>query len=187
MVDYLSNYFEFAELHKKTSLSVIAQFKVQFARHGNPSSREFEGFAKIWKFEHIILSPRFPQSNGKAVKTYKALLMKAREDRQDPLLALLGWRNTPSEGFNTSPVQGLMGRRTRTLLPTTHSLLEPKIDKQTAQKLTAQNKSQAIHYNTGMKSLAPLRIGETIRMDCRAKEPDRWGDAYAFGATGPTK
>ena len=53
MVDYWSNYFEIAELHKETSLSVIAQFKVQFARHGIPSvvmtengpefaSREFE-------------------------------------------------------------------------------------------------------------------------------------------------
>ena len=142
-------------MHKNTSLSVIAQFKVQFARHGIPSvvmtdngpefaSREFEEFAKTWKFEHITSSPRFPQSNGKAenaVKTCKALLMKARKDRQDPLLALLAWRNTPSEGFNTSPVHRLMGRRTRILLPITHSLLEPKIDKQTAQKLTAQKKS----------------------------------------------
>ena len=90
--------------------------------------------------------------------------MKARKDRQDPLLALLAWRNTPSEGFNTSPVHRLMDRRTRTLLPTTHSLLESKIDKQTVPKLTAQKKSQAIHYNKGKKSLAPLRIGETIRM-----------------------
>ena len=57
-----------------------------------------------------------------------------------------------------------MGRRTRTLLPITHSLLESKIDKQTAQKWTAQKKTQAIHYNRGTKSLAPLRIGETIRM-----------------------
>ena len=178
MVDYWSNYFEIAELHKNTSVSVITQFKVQFARHGIPSvvmtdnghefaSREFEEFAKTWKFEHITSNPRFPQSNGKAenaVKTCKALLMKARKDRQDPLLALLAWRNTPSEGFNTSPVQRLMGRRTRTLLPTTHSLLEPTIDKQTAQKLTAQKMSQAIHCNRGTKSLAPLRIGETIRM-----------------------
>ena len=145
MVDYWSNYFAISEQHKKTLLSVIAQFKVHFARHGIPSvvmtdngpefaSRKFEEFAKTWKFEHITSSPRFPLSNGKAenaVKTCKALLMKARTDRQDPLLALLAWRNTQSEGFNTSPVQRLMGRLTRTLLPTTHSLLEPKIDKQT--------------------------------------------------------
>ena len=60
-----------------------------------------------------------------------------------------------------------MGRRTRTLLPTTRSLLELNTDKQTAQKLAALKKSQAIHYSRGTKSLAPLRIvasGSRIRM-----------------------
>ena len=37
MVDYWTNYFEVAELSKKTSQSVITQLKVQFARHGIPS------------------------------------------------------------------------------------------------------------------------------------------------------
>ena len=41
---------------------------------------------------------------------------------------------------------------------------DKQTNKQTAQKLTAQKKSQAIHYNRGTKSLAPPRIGETIRM-----------------------
>ncbi len=123
MVDYWSNYFEVAELTKKTSLTVINQFKVQFARHGIPSilstdggpeftSREFGEFVKMWKIEHITSSPRYPQSNGKsenAVKTCKALFKKARIDRKDPLLALLDWRNTPSEGIGTAPVQRLMG------------------------------------------------------------------------------
>ena len=37
MIDYWSNYFEVADMHKKTSLSVIYQCKAQFARHGIPS------------------------------------------------------------------------------------------------------------------------------------------------------
>ena len=115
MFDYWSNYFEVAELSKNTSLSVINQFKVQFARHGIPfimstdggpefASREFGEFIKTWKIEHITSRPRYPQSNGKsenAVKTCKTLFKKARLVRKDPLLALLDWRNTLSEGIGT--------------------------------------------------------------------------------------
>ena len=154
IVDYWSNYFEVAEQHTKTSLSVIN--RVQFARHGIPAvlmtdngpefaSREFEEFAKKWNFEHTTSSPRFSQSNGKAenaVKTCKALFRKAREDRKDPLLALLDWRNTPSEQLHTSPVQRLMGRRTQTMLPSTETLPTPNIDGQTAKKLIMQKKAQ---------------------------------------------
>ena len=71
------------------------------------TSREFEEFAKTWKFEHITSSPLFSQSNEKAensINMCKALLVKAHEDRPDPLLALLAWYNTPREGFNASPV-----------------------------------------------------------------------------------
>ena len=71
--------------------------------------------------ENLSTSPGYPQSSGKAenaVKVCKALSNKARADNKDPLQSLLNWGNTPSEGLGTSPVQRLMGRRTRTLLPT---------------------------------------------------------------------
>ena len=186
MVDYWSNYFEVAELHKKTSQSVINQLKVQFARHGIPSvmmtdngpefaSQEFKKFVKEWKMEHITSSPRYPQSNGKAenaVRTCKALFKKAREDRRDPLLALLAWRNTPSEHIGTSPVQRLMGRRTRTLLPTTQELLRPEIPPTTRERLTSLKKAQSARYNRGTKTLNELHVGDHIRM--RLPGDRRW-------------
>ena len=46
-------------------------------------------------------------------------MKKAKADGQDPLLALLDWRNTPTEGITTSLAQRLMGRRTRNLAPYT--------------------------------------------------------------------
>lgn len=105
-------------------------------------------------------SPRYPQWNGKAenaVKTCKALLVKVK----DPLLAILAWCNTPSEGFGTSPVQRLMGRRTRTLLPTT-KLLQPHSDLTTARKLIAQKQLQCLQYNRGTKNLVPLKVGDVV-------------------------
>ena len=178
MLEYWSSYFEVQELKQSTSASVIHAFKVQFARHGIPevlvtdngtqfSSSEFATFAKAWGFEHITSSPRYPQSNGKAensVKVCKALLKKARADKQDPLLALLDWRNTPSECMGTSPVQRLMGRRTRTLLPTHTKLLQPKVDHQTRDKLEKQKAIQKERYNAKSRPLTPLQPDQAIRM-----------------------
>ena len=91
--------------------------------------------------------------------------MKAKEDRKDPLLAILDWRNTLSEGFNTSPAQRLMGRRTRTLLPTAEKLLQPNSDlTATASNLAARKRLQCKQYNRGTKNLAPLKAGDSIRM-----------------------
>lgn len=178
MVDYWSNYFEVQELKRITSASVIHALKVQFARHGIPevlvtdngtqfSSSEFANFAETWRFEHKTSSPRYPQSNGKAensVKVCKALLKKAQADNKDPLLAFLDWRNTPSEGLGTSPVQRLMGRRTRTLLPTHTKLLEPKVDSQTGDKLAKRKAIQEQRYNSKSQPLTPLQPGRAIRM-----------------------
>ena len=170
MVDYWSSYIEIQELKRITSASVITVFKVQFARHGIPdvlvtdngtqfSSSEFMKFAETWKFEHKTSSPHHPQSNRKAenaVKICKALLKKARADNKDPLLAFLDWRNTPSEGLGTSPVQRLMGRRTRTLLPTHTKLLQPKVDNHTAEKLANRKQIQEQRYNKKSQPLGTL-------------------------------
>ena len=91
--------------------------------------------------------------------------MKAKEDKKDPLLAILDWRNTPSEGFSTSPAQRLMGRRTRTLLPTAEKLLQPNSDlTTTASNLAARKRLQCKQYNRGTKNLAPLKAGDSIGM-----------------------
>ena len=179
MVDYWSNFFEVVEIHRKTAQSVITQLKVQFAHHGIPEvlitdngsefdNQELKNFSSQWHFEHRTSSPRYPQSNGKvenAVKTCKGLLVKAKEDKKDPLLTILDWRNAPSEGFSTSPVQRLMGRRTHTLLPTAETLLQPNSDtKTTVRNLAAGKRLQCRQYNRGIKNLAPLRAGDAICM-----------------------
>ena len=129
-VDYLSNYFEVDRLPSKKIPDVIYVLKQHFARYGVPSvvfsdgafvCQEFQKFADSYEFEHHTSSPRFPSSNGKsenAVKTAKKLMTKALESGSDPFLALLEWRNCPSEQLSQSPVQLLMGRRTRTPFPT---------------------------------------------------------------------
>lgn len=131
------------------------------------ASQEFNNFAKAWKFEHRTSSPHHPQSNGKAenaVKTCKMLLMKAKKDKKDPLLAILDRRNTPTEGLNTSLVQRLMGGCTGTLLPTTEKLLKPAEDPNTQTSLTTQKRLQCEQFNRGTKNLPPMQVGDAVRM-----------------------
>lgn len=184
LVDYWSGYFEVQEVRVATSGSVIAACKVQFSRHGIPdvlitdngpqfASSAFSAFSREWQFEHQTSSPHYPQSNGRvenAVKTCKNLMKKAKADGQDPLLALLDWRNTPTEGIGSSPAQRLMGRRTRTLLPTHEKLLMQPGIKDTATKLADRKARQVRQYNMKSQPLEPLRCGQAIRMRLPRKQ-----------------
>ena len=119
-----------------------------------------------------------------AVKTCKGLLVKAKEDKKDLLLAILDWHNTPSEGFSTSPVQRLMGRRTRTLLPTAETLLQPNSDtKTTARNLAARKRLQCRQYNRGIQNLAPLKAGDAIRMKLPGEK--KWSLGHCTHPLGP--
>ena len=167
-------FFELRALSNTRASSVITSLKSQFARHGIPntvrsdngppfSSSDFKIFSQEWDFEHITSSPYHVRSNGKvekAVNTAKRILKKAKFDHKDPYLALLDWRNTPTEGLDSSPVQRLMGRRTRTLLPTSAILLKPKLPKPVKELVTKKREKQAHYYNKGAKRLKELKPGD---------------------------
>jgi transposase InsO family protein len=141
--------------------------RAQFSRHGVPSkvisdngpqffSSDFADFAKTYEFVHVTSSPGYPQSNGQAenaVKNVKRIMKKSLKSGEDPFLALLSWRNTPSEGLNSSPVQRLYGRRTRTLLPTTNTLRKPKRVTHVKKEMTVRKNKQKQYYDSNTKSL----------------------------------
>ena len=69
-------------------------------------SQEFRDFAAAYEFELVTSSPNYPQSNDrveKAVKTAKQLMKKSKQAGTDFYLALLDWRNTPTELVGCSP------------------------------------------------------------------------------------
>ena len=125
-------------------------------------------FANSWSFNHVASSPRYPQSNGKAenaVRTVKRLFEKCKETGVPEFQALLDWRNTPSEGMETSPAQRLMGRRCRTLLPTSESLLRPSYPLcGDVRALAGRKWGQKNYYDRHVKSLKPINLGTTVRV-----------------------
>ena len=176
-VDYLSGYFEVARLQSKRIKDVIYTLRIQFSTHGIPTevvsdnspfgAAEFTAFAERWEFKHTTSSPRYPQSNGRAenaVKTAKHLMIKATESGSDPLLALLDWRNTPSEQLGLSPAQLRFDRRTRTRLPTADALLSTPASTSAKRALTEAKRRQASYYDRGARRRPTLPVGQTVRV-----------------------
>ncbi|XP_072135798.1 uncharacterized protein [Mobula birostris] len=159
------------------SAAVIHKLKAHFVRYGSPTqvvsdngpqytSVEFHRFAREWVSERLCSSPGNSRANGKAesaVKTAKRILTKSNKSQADPYLALLDHRNTSSQGLSTSPAQRLMNRSTRMLLPTTGSLLEPRVVRE-RERMKQRVQRQADNYNKSAKDLAPLDGGDIVRM-----------------------
>ena len=113
-VDYYSDFVEVSQLDDTTSATVRDFLKEQFSRNGIPdtlvsdngpqfTSREFTDFSREWKFKHLTSSPYHARSNGKAesaVKIVKNIFKKAISNDKYPWLALLDYRNTPTEGVS---------------------------------------------------------------------------------------
>ena len=139
-------------------------------------SAEYTGFAHDGQFEHYTSSPYHAQSNGlveAAVKTAKTLQKKAAKDNQDQWLSFLDYRNTPTEGMDSSPVQRLMSKRTKTTLPVAQHLLEPEIQSDIERKLTKKRRRAKKYFDRGSKELPELEIGQPIRLTPSPKDTSK--------------
>ena len=178
LADSYSDFIEVGELKGTTASYIIEFLKGQFSRHGIPDvfvtdngpqycCREFTEFSREWEFKHVTSSPKHARSNGKAesaVKVAKKIFKKAHRDNKDPWLALLDQRNTPTQGVNSSPVQRLMSRRTRTLLPVSANLLYPRVEEGVKEKLKAKRQTAKGYYDRSAKVLPELEIGQEVRV-----------------------
>lgn len=175
IADTYSGYFDFAELKNMISAAVIKTLKKWFAAHGIPdelltdngsqyNSEEFRKFRDTWQFKHRFSSPNFPRSNELAetyVQEAKNLLTKCLEESSDIYLALLHHRNTPRQNIG-SPVQRLMGRRTRTLLPSTEKLLLPKVIEGVKENMTRLIEKEKEYADKNKKEPVEFPVGKNI-------------------------
>ena len=143
--------------------------------------RAFQEFALAYEFEHLTSSPRYPQFNVKVenvVKMAQNITKKARLAGSDPNLSLLDYRNTPTEGRGSFPVQRLFGRRTKTLVPTSSRRLVPEAVHGVPHKLKERKAKQAYYYDGAAKELNRLNPGDVV---CVKLRPDsrEWTKAAA--------
>lgn len=189
-VDYYSDFYELDRLSNTRAETVVKATQKHFSTHGIPEqfisdngpqyvSGEFAQFANRWDFEHVTTSPYNSKANGKAeatVKKAKNLLRKAEHSNENFHLALLEQRNVPSETTGSSPVQRLMNRRTRTTLPMSASLLQPRsIDTcKERMKMKQRQLKQAHYYNRTAHDLPVLEEGDTVRMKPHILGQKQW-------------
>ncbi|XP_029653414.1 uncharacterized protein K02A2.6-like [Octopus sinensis] len=102
------------------------------------TSQEFKKLADEYGFNITTSSPHYPKGHGfieRQVQTVKRTLVKCRETKEDPHLALLYLRATPLRADMKSPAELLNGRKYKTTLPTK---IQPPIDQEeTRAKLAA--------------------------------------------------
>ena len=81
-------------------------------------------------------------------------------------MAILDYRNTPTQGMDSSPAQRLMNRRTKTLLPTSGRLLQTRVTHPEKHKrnLVKRQEQQVKYFNDGARDLRDLAEGDTVRM-----------------------
>ena len=189
LVDYYSNFIEVEKLDSLNSKTVIRILKANAARYGlmdvlitdnGPQfcCEEFRKWCKIYNIEHVTSSPLHPQSNGmaeRAVQTIKTLMRKCVAAGEDFYLALLDLRNTPRDSLIGSPAQRLMGRRTKTKLPTSEALLRPSTirPEHVTNSLLQYRLQQKDYYDRGARPLPPIKEQQAVRI----RTPNGWQPA----------
>ena len=170
VVDYFSNYPEVALINSATADTVVKHMKSMFSRHGIPQyvvtdggpcfiGAPFTQFAEIYGFQHILSSPYYAQSNGKAekgVQIVKRMWKKCKESNGDPYLAMLMYRASPLES-GKSPAELLMNRRLRTRLP--QASVNPGIRKNKSAQIR-----QKYYYDRGAHELPELQKNDVVRI-----------------------
>ena len=130
-------------------------------------SSEMRTFAAEYGFTINTSSPEHAASNGQSermIGTVKQLMRKTNEDSRDPHLALLAYRNTPVAGMPYSPAQLLMSRKLRDSLPTTESLLKPRVAEHAYVRLRERQGKAKAYFDRGTKKLSKLDRGDTVRI-----------------------
>ena len=150
------------------------------------SSTAFKLFMKQWKVEHILSSPHYPQSNGRAEAGVKAASKLIRRCWTAPngldvdlwTRGVLQQRNTPGPD-GRSPAQIVFGRPVRDTLPAHRRAFDPRWQRTAdeADAAAADMKDDAERrYNQHAKDLPALGVGSQVMVQNNVtKRWDRCG------------
>ena len=182
LYDYFSNFIEVDQLKDSTTAGeIVKKLQCHFTRNGSPwvlvsdngpqyTSAEFKQFCKEWNVNHETISPGNSQANGAAeaaVKTVKRIFRKCKASGDNPYKGLLNYYNTPTEGLTTCPAQRLLGRKTRTMLPTTDSRTPMQMQTFDAEGEQWSKELKRHKGNPGGTDLRPISCGDVVRMQPR--------------------
>ena len=166
---------------------------VRLRTDGGPQyrSREVASFLKRWGVRHVMSTPYYPQSNGHAEATVKAMkhlvfktLADGSIDNDAFYRGLLELRNTPRAN-GRSPAQVIFGHPIRSCVPAHHSTFAAEWQKQAeecdSKAETSLHRAEQ-HYNASAHPLEPLQVGDHVRLQNPvSKRWDKLGTVVGIG------
>ena len=156
----------------------------EISSDGGPQfmSSEFQAFMKDCQIHHRLSSVDYPQSNGRAelgVKTAKRILINNTNpdgslNNSHFMKAVLQYRNTPIPELGLSPAQILFHRQLRDSIPVSPKLYRLHKEwmisaEQREIAFAKRNKQLTADYNMHSKSLKPLSVQTSVRIQERGK------------------
>lgn len=173
--DFYSRYLEILPIRNKTANKVCSKLKNIFSVHGLPSeiiadnvpfgSFYFRNFCSQNDIELTTTSPTYSQSNGfseKSVQISKNLLKKCKDSGAELWQALLEYRNTPLKEINASPVELLMSRKTRTLIPANRNVFLPMIVPNISNNIQFSKNRQKYYYDRNSRLKSTFQKGDPV-------------------------
>ena len=161
---------------QSTGNAVVYLTKCVFSEEGVPEiiisdngphydCKSYREFSKEWDFQHIMSSPRYPQSNGfikRQVQTVKHTYTKAKKSGQDPHMSLLCLRSIPVDSQLLSPAELLYQCKLQSNLPIRVGNQIPDKDK-INQQLTDRQQRMKCYHDRSATDLGPLTAGQPVR------------------------
>ncbi|XP_068235531.1 uncharacterized protein [Palaemon carinicauda] len=155
------------------------------------ASKDFQDFMMRWGVHHIMSSPHYPQSNGHAeasVKAIKHLILRTSPsgniDCEEFDRGLLELRNTPNF-TGRSPAQILYGRPLRTCVPAHPQSFSEEWQAKSEdcdRRAAARAEQVKLQYDQHARPLPKLEIGQTVRIqDPTSHRWEKVGGIMGFG------
>lgn len=179
LADYYLKFFFVRKITGQcTSQAVIDATKQIFSEQGipdkvvNDNGRHFDSqdyctFAWEWGFDHITLSPHFPQFNGfieRQIQIVKNAWKKVNHANSgDRDMALFCLRTTPVDQRIPSPAELLFSHKLRDNLPIRIHNNNPEKEGIYLQ-LQSRQESQKKHHDSTARDLPPLYKGQPVRI-----------------------
>ena len=178
VVDAYSFYWEAIPVGSTSAKSAVKALFTLFQHFGYPAeiksdngpafaSHEFITALQRCGIRHVTSSPYYPRGNAlaeRAVAEAKRLMKKCPFGTMEYYQAMLDIRNTPRNEAIGSPMQRLMARQARTLLPTTKASLHPRVipPAVVTKGIREEREKQKTNYDEGTRQRAPLRQGQGV-------------------------
>ena len=103
------------------------------------------------------------------MKVCKSVIKKAKKTNTNLWKAVLEWRNAPTPVMSWSPVQRLMSRRARTMLPCTPSLFKPVVIENVSEEIMIKRQKAKKCYDRRARRLPELKVGQPVRAKINPK------------------